>query len=117
MSVACSAPFGEPQLLHRALSLDGRGLETRDDGDAQAFDVFAEHGPRIVVELAVHEGGRVVDDGYLQAEVLERLGRLEAQQAAADDRAGLLAGRPGDHGLEVVDGPVRDRPRADRCRE
>ena len=47
-----------------------------------------------VVELHRHEAGGELDDVGLEAEAAQGVGRLEAEQAAADDRAAGTSSRP-----------------------
>ena len=73
---------------------------------------LAPQGPAAaLVDLHRHEPGGELDDVGLEAHGPQRVGRLEPEQAAADDRADRRRrpqGRRG-HGLEVVDGAVDER--------
>ena len=59
------------------------------DADAERFDLPAQQPPAGVVELHRHQARRELDDVRLEAEVLQRLRRLQAEQPAADHRADL----------------------------
>jgi hypothetical protein len=68
--------------------------------------IFCAAAARRVVELHRHQARRELDDVRLEAEVLQRLGRLQAEQAAADHHADLRAPRRGGDHLEVLDRAV-----------
>jgi hypothetical protein len=74
--------------------------------DPQRFDLPAEDRPAELVHLQRHQPGGVLDDVRLEAEVAERVGRLEPQQPAAHHRADVHLLRIGGDGLEVLDGAV-----------
>ena len=63
------------------------------DRRAQRLDLPAQQRARRIVELHRHQARRELDDVRLEAEVLQRLGRLQAEQPAADHRADLRARR------------------------
>ncbi|ENO77080.1 cellobiohydrolase A [Thauera sp. 27] len=73
---------------------------------AQGLDLVAQDAAAFVVHLHRHQAGREFDDVGLEAEVAQRLGALQAEQAAAHhdalarDRASRL------HRLEVLDGAI-----------
>ncbi len=79
---------------------------SRVHGDAEPLDVPHQGRARRTVELDGHQPRRHLDDVRLQAELDERVGRLEPEQPAADhDTAGRRgAGRP--DRLEVLDRAV-----------
>ena len=56
-------------------------------GDAELLDVPDQRGAAGVVELHRHQPRRHLDDVGLQAELDQRVGGLEAEQAAADHDA------------------------------
>ena len=78
--------------------------------DAQRLDARAQQPAAALVDLHGHEPRRELDHVGREAEVLQRLRRFEAQQAAADHHAarGVLAGLA--DGLEVFDGAVDEQP-------
>ena len=59
-----------------------------------------------VVDLPRHQARGELDDVRLQAEVVGRLGRLQAEQAAADDRRLLRRLAVGDDLFQVFDGAI-----------
>ena len=54
---------------------------------AQGFDLAAQHGAAAVVHLHRHQARREFDHMRLQSQILERLGRFQAEQSAADHGA------------------------------
>jgi hypothetical protein len=82
------------------------GVLLQMDYGTQPFDLFPQQPPGRVVELRSHEARRELDDVGLEPEVLQRLGRFQAEQAAADDGAHPGAQRGGGDRLEVLDRAV-----------
>ena len=71
--------------------------------DAERLD-FLHQSPRAgIVELSRHEARGELDDVSLQAEIVGRLGRFEAQQSAADHHAPLRLRRAINDALEIFD--------------
>ena len=80
--------------------------------DPEALDVAQEGGAAALVELHRHQPRRELHDVGLEPELQERVGGLQAEQAAADDHAAGHVGPVGGggDGLQVVDGPVDEAP-------
>ena len=74
--------------------------------DAQFLDLAHQQARSGVVDLPGHEPGRELDHVGFQPEVVGRLGRLEAQQPAADDGATAHALGVLDDRVEVLDRAV-----------
>ena len=111
----------ERHALHAAVraGLEGLGPRVAVDLEAQVLDHGRERRVAAGVDLAAHEDGRVLEDVGLHAEVVHRLGRLEAQEPAADDGRSRDAVRllVRDEALEVVDGPVDEDALEVRARD
>ncbi len=83
------------------------GADARVDGEPHVLDGAQQRGAAAVVDLDGHQTGRELHDVGVQAEPLERAGRLQAEQPAADDGAGGGAAlRVLLDGEQVLDGPV-----------
>mmetsp|Transcript_11057 Transcript_11057/g.33258 ORF Transcript_11057/g.33258 Transcript_11057/m.33258 type:complete len:275 (-) Transcript_11057:573-1397(-) len=93
-------------LKDAALHYNRGDLAARVAGNAQRLDLAQQRRPGALVELRRHEVGRHLQDVGLLAQVVDGLGRLQAQEPATDDHRGLRGPRKGDHGLEVLDGAV-----------
>ena len=93
----------------RAVVADQRlGLRADQEVQAAVDQRLAQQAAGHVVELALHQPRRDVHHGHLHAAQHQAVGRLEAQQAAADhDRVPVLRGGV-DHGLGVGDVAVAD---------
>jgi len=78
------------------------------DRQPQLLDVAAQHGAAALVQLARHQPGRRFHHVHVDAQALQRPGRLQAQQAPADHHAGGAGtgGAVGAQRLQVVDGAV-----------
>ena len=74
--------------------------------DAQFLDLAHQQARPSFVDLPGHEPGREFDHVGFQAEVVRRLGRLEAQQPAADDGATAHALGVLDDCVEILDRAV-----------
>ena len=99
----------EPQRAHAPVGAhDLAAGRRRVDDDADLLDALAENGAARVVELQRHQPRRQLDDVRLHPQLLQRVRRLEPQQAAADHGAGAarVVGRPGGDRLQVLDGAV-----------
>ena len=74
--------------------------------DAQRLDARRSSAAAAFVDLHGHQPRRELDHVRLEAQILERLGGFEAEQAAADHHAarGVLAGFA--DGFEVFDGAI-----------
>ncbi len=57
----------------------------------------------MLVELAVHDAAVDVHDGDVHALHQQAVGRLEAEQAAADDDGALRGARGREHRVDVVE--------------
>ena len=92
--------------------VDARGVLAGMHEHAQAFDARAQQSAAALVHLHGHEPRRKLDHVGSETQVLECLGRFEAQQTAADHDTtrGVLA-RLAD-GLEILDGAVDEHIRA-----
>jgi len=85
---------------------DGLGHRAGVHGEAEALDVPGEGAAAGRVDLDRHQPGRQLDDVGLQTELAQGVGRLQAQQSAADHGTGPRPpGRLPDR-LEVLDGAV-----------
>ena len=62
-------------------------------GDAELLDVPEQGAAAGLVDLHRHQPGRHLHDVGLQPELAQRVGRLEAEQAAADHRRRAVAVR------------------------
>ena len=67
-----------------------------------------QHLAAALVDLQRHQPWRELDDVGFEAEQLQRVGRFEAEQATADDRADRFALRCGADRVEVVEGAVHE---------
>ena len=74
--------------------------------DAEVFDLAHQDTRAGVVDLPRHQARREFHHVGFQAEVVGRLGRFEAEQAAADDRGAFHPVAVGDDALQVFDGAV-----------
>ena len=81
---------GRPGRRRRATAL---GHRAGVHGDAELLDVPHQRGAAGVVELHRHQPRRHLDDVGLQAELDQRVGRLQAEQPAADHDAAGRRGR------------------------
>ncbi len=114
----------EPQPGHGVVTGDGLGQHAGMHADSELLDVAHERRAAGAVELHRHQSRRHLHDVGLEPELDERVGRLQAEQPAADhDAAGrALAGRA--DRLEVLDGAVDEAAvlltpldgRHERCR-
>ena len=66
---------------------DRLGHRAGVDGEAELLDVPAQRRAAGVVDLHRHQPRRDLDDVGLEAELAQGVGRLEAEQPAADDGA------------------------------
>ena len=101
---------GEPQARHPTVG-GGAHLGGRRAGEhvqPEPLDVAAQRAPGALVELHGHQPVGELDHGGVDAEQAEGVGRLQAEQAAADHRAGGAAGGPGTDRLEVLDRAVHE---------
>jgi hypothetical protein len=91
---------------------DARGVFRGVHLHAQLFDLAPQQRAAHVVDLHRHQPRREFDDVGFEAHVLQRVGALESEQAAADDGAGFgnLTGFL--HGFQVLDGAVHMTVRA-----
>ena len=91
MSVGSSVPSlsASASTAPSAFGDDAGGQRAQVHGHAQRLDAPAQHRAADVVDLQAHQARRELDDVRLEAQVLERVRRLEAEQAAADDHADL----------------------------
>ena len=80
------------------------------NSNRELFDSPAERRCPGVVDLHRHEARREFDDVGLETKRQKRVGRLEPQEAAADDRTTLGALGPVANGDEVVDRAVDEAP-------
>ena len=64
------------------------GADAGVDGEAHGLDGAQQGGAAALVDLDGHQARGELDDVGGEAEPLERAGRLQAEQTAADDRAG-----------------------------
>ncbi len=104
-SVSSVVPSANTSLCRASFAVDDLlGALRGVDRDAQRLDLPAQQPAGRIVELHRHQARRELDHVRLEAEVLQRLGRLEAEQAAADHRADLRACRAAarDH-FQVLD--------------
>ena len=83
----------EPRRAPVALDHLG-GHRARVHAEPKALDVPAQRGAAGVVHLHRHQPRGHLDDVRLQAELGQRVGGLEPEQAASDDRADRRGGRP-----------------------
>ncbi len=74
--------------------------------NAECFDLTAEHAAATVVNLQGHEPRSELDDVSLQAQIPQRLGCFQSQQAAADDGTGAGTIGTGSDGFEILDRAV-----------
>ena len=74
--------------------------------DAQVLDTLLEGGAAEVVQLHRHQARGEFDHVGFQAQGLQRVGRFQAEQAAADHHATALAVGGGADAVEVVEGTV-----------
>ena len=102
MESADAAAFVDEHLLHP---------DARADANIERLDAPLEDAAAVVVELHRHEARRHLDHGRVEAEEPEGVGRLESEQAAADDCAGAAAGRPLRDRVEIVERPVHEHTR------
>ena len=77
----------------------------------EGFDLRHQHLRAFVVDLARHQAWSEFDDVRLQAEIERGLGRLQPEQAAANDRAAFRVLRVGDHVFEIFDRPIDEDSR------
>ena len=73
---------------------------------SQRLDMAAQHAAATLVHLHGHQSRRELDDMRLQTQVDQRLGRFEAQQSTADDRAAARIARGLANGHQILDGAV-----------
>ncbi|MNS61706.1 hypothetical protein D3C72_947390 [compost metagenome] len=73
---------------------------------AQRLDAAAQCTAAAFVDLHGHQARRELDHVRFQAHVAQRLGALQAQQAAAHHHAAARPGAAGLHGVQVLDGAV-----------
>jgi hypothetical protein len=85
---------------------DFLGVALGVDADAQRFDLAAQQAAAAVINLHRHQPGREFDDMGLQAQVLQRLGGFQPQQAAAHHHAHLRLGGGIANGFQVFNGAV-----------
>jgi hypothetical protein len=76
--------------------------------NAQALDGALQQAAADGVDLAGHQARRQLDDVRLDAALLHRPGRLEAQQAAAQHGAALGFVGIGPDRVQIVEGPVHE---------
>ena len=76
------------------------------DVDPEGLDLLAQQLAAAIVDLHRHQARRELHHVRLEPEILERLGRLQAEQAAADHRADALLRRAVRDRLQVFDGAV-----------
>ena len=95
-----------PQPGHRVVAGDGLGEHAGVDADAELLDVADQGRAARAVELHGHQPRRHLHDVGLQAELDERVGRLEPEQSPADHDAAGGGPAGGPDGLEVLDGAV-----------
>lgn len=99
---------GQGHAVDRAGVIDGDllGARARVDGESHALDRAQQGRAAALVDLDRHQPGRELHDVRGETESLERAGRLQAEQPAADDgtrggRLGVLLDRE-----QVLDGAV-----------
>ena len=87
MSTSSSTAVGERHALDLAVAEDFLRVLVQVDLHAQGVSILPTQRLRAgVVDLARHQPRGELDDVRLQAEVVGRLGRLQPEQTAADDR-------------------------------
>ncbi len=88
------------------VAVDQLGHHAGVDGEAELLDVPLEGRATGVVDLHRHQPRRHLDHVGLHAELVQRVGRLQAEQSTTDDRAGPRALRRLADRLEVLDRAV-----------
>ena len=88
MSVSRLVPSVKSEAVSRFFPFDDLFCVFGDmDGGAERLDLAAQEPAGGIVELHRHQPRRELDHVGLQAEVVQRLRRFEAEQPAADHRA------------------------------
>ena len=89
-----------------AVAEDPLGHRAGVHGQPERLDVPGQRRAAGVVDLDGHQPRRHLHDVRVQAQAAQGVGGLEAEQPAADHRAGAGAQRGGADRVEVLDGPV-----------
>jgi hypothetical protein len=85
--VGCEpASVGEGEPLRPVVAQHPRRLLRQQHLDAPALDLPLQNGRRAAVELALHQAVHDMHQRHVRAALGEPIGRLDAEQAAADDR-------------------------------
>mmetsp|Transcript_94355 Transcript_94355/g.243673 ORF Transcript_94355/g.243673 Transcript_94355/m.243673 type:complete len:612 (+) Transcript_94355:547-2382(+) len=98
----------EPANCAAGILEDLQGLAAGVHLHAQALNLLLDDGAGLGVDLHAEEHGGELDDVDLEAQVVHGLRRLEAEEAAADDRGLLGSLGVVDDGLAVVDRAVHE---------
>ncbi len=76
------------------------------DVHAERFDVAAQHGATLDVELHRHEPRRELDHMGGQTQTAQSVGGLESEETATDDHAGPATIGEGSHRVYIGDGAI-----------
>ena len=110
MSTSSRVAVGERQALDLAVAEKLLRALAQVDPDAQPLDLLAQRPRARLVDLARHQPRGELDDVGLEAEVADRLGGLQAEQAAADHRRPRRRAGVGEDPLQVLDRAVDEHP-------
>ncbi len=87
-------------------SADRLGSARQVHADAQCLDARPQRRAALVVQLHRHQARGELHDMSFQAEGLQRVGRFQAEQAAADHHAATRVAGGGTDAVQVVEGAV-----------
>ena len=101
-------------VVRPVLAHEGRRARAAVHVQSHLLDLSHQSVVPALVDLPTHESGSELDDVRRRAHVLDGLGGLQSQQAAADHRHVLHAVvlHVGQHGLQILDGPVHEHARS-----
>ncbi len=88
---------------HLLLAEYGLGLGLHEEGQAFLLQGTFQQVPRRLVQLTFHEGVHEMHHGHRHAPLLETVGGLQTQQAAADHHRPPAAACGLEHGIDVMD--------------
>ncbi len=96
------------EFFHPLIAEQCLGVAAGDDLKAASLQFCLQQFGRLFIELALHQHLGQVDHGDIHAVVEQTVGRLETEQAAADDHGVFIVLRRGEHGVDIGDGAKTD---------